>query len=209
MNLVSRFVKRLSIFFGRNRFNGELDEEMAFHREQVERDLIADGMTPESAKYAAMRQFGNTTRLKERSHEAVGFSFETVVQDLSFALRQLRRNPGFAATAILILALGIGATVAIFAFVDAALIKPLPYGAPNRLMSVDESSANFPRSNLSLADYQDWKRMNRSFSSIDVYTSMGYLLGTSSGAEPVPAARVSDGFFSTLGVNPMLGRVFV
>jgi macrolide transport system ATP-binding/permease protein len=209
MNLIHKIAKKLSFLFGRKRFNGELDEEMAFHREQSEREFVATGMAPESAKYAAMRQFGNTTRLKERSHEAVGFSFETVVQDLSFALRQLRRNPGFAATAILILALGIGATVAIFAFVDAALIKPLPYAAPNRLMSVDESSANFPRSNLSLADYQDWKRMNRSFSSMDVYTSMGYLLGTSSGAEPVPAARVSDGFFSTLGVNPMLGRVFV
>ena len=76
-------------------------------------------------------------------------------------------------------------------------------------MSVDESSAVFPRSNLSRDDYEDWKRMNKSFSSIDVYTGTGYLLRTSSGAEPVPAARVSDGFFRTLGVKPMLGRDFL
>ena len=85
-------------------------------------------------------------------------------QDLRYALRQLRKNPGFAFTAILILALGMGVSVAIFGFVDAALLQPLPYHAPDRLMSVDESSAMCPRSNLSRADYEDWKRMNRSFS---------------------------------------------
>ena len=101
-----------------------------------------------------------------------------------------------------------GVSVAIFGFVDAALLQPLPYADPNRLMSVDESAAVFPRSNLSYADYEDWKRLNRSFSSIDVYTGNGYLLRGASGTEPVPAARVSDGFFTTLGVKPLLGRVF-
>jgi hypothetical protein len=137
---------------------------MAFHREQVERDLLDRGMTSEAARYAAMRQFGNTVRTKERSHEMVGFKVETVFQDLKYSLRQLRKNPGFAATAILILALGIGASVAIFAFVDAALIKPLPYQDPTRLMSVDESSEGFPRNNLSYPDYLDWKRSNTVFS---------------------------------------------
>ncbi len=128
-----------------------------------------------------------------------------MVQDLRFALRQMRKNPGFALTSILILALGMGVSVAIFGFVDAALLEPLPYSAPNRLMSVDENSAMFPRSNLSRDDYEDWKRMNRSFSSIEVYSGMGYLLHTASGTEPVPAARVSDGFFRTLGVQADAG----
>ena len=75
-------------------------------------------------------------------------------------------------------------------------------------MSVDESSATFPRSNLSYADYQDWKRMNKSFSSLEVYTGMGYLLHTRSGAEPVPARRVSDGFFRTLGCSRCWGADF-
>ena len=139
MNGLARFLKKFGILFGRERFRVELDEEMAFHREQAERELLAGGMAAEDARFEAMRRFGNATRLRERSQEAVGFSMETVVQDLSFALRQLRKNPGFAATAILILALGMGASVAIFAFVDAALIKPLPYAEPTRLVDVTES----------------------------------------------------------------------
>jgi macrolide transport system ATP-binding/permease protein len=209
MNALSRFAKKVSLLFGRQRFRNELEEEMAFHRAEVEREFIAGGMTPEAARFAAMRQLGNATRLREDSHEVIGFRAETVVQDLRFAMRQMRTNPGFAVTAILILALGMGVSVAIFGFVDAALLEPLPFANPERLMSVDEMSANFPRSNLSRADYEDWKRLNHSLSSFDVYTGNGYLLKTPSGAIPIPAARVSDGFFSTLGVKPMLGRIFL
>jgi len=208
MNAITRFMTKLSILFGRSRFSAELDEEMAFHRAQAERDFIAAGMTPQAARYAAMRQFGNATRLKEKSHEVVGFSFETLLQDLSFALRQLRKNPGFALTAILILALGIGASVSIFAFVDAALIKPLPYPNPTRLVDVTESLALFPRGNLSYQDYLDWKRMNTVFNSFEVYSGTGYGLSTPAGTEPVPGERVSAGFFRTLGIAPMLGRDF-
>jgi predicted permease len=209
MGPLTRTIKKLSLLFGRRRFHRELDEEMEFHREQAAREFIAGGMKPEAARFAAMRQFGNFARLRERSQEAVEFRFETVVQDLGFTMRQFRRNPGFAASSILILALGMGVSVAIFGFVDAALLRPLPYAEPNRLMSVDEMSEMFPRSDLSYDDYLDWKRLNRTFSSIEVYGGTGYLLRTSSGAEPVPAARVSDGFFRTLGVRPMLGRDFL
>ena len=209
MNLFTSLAKKVSILFRRDKFRSELNEEMEFHRAQAARDFEAGGMPSEEARIAAMRQFGNATRLKEKSHEVVGFRVETVVQDLRFALRQLRKNPGYACVAILILALGMGVSVAIFGFVDAALLEPLPFTNPNRLMAVDESSASFPRTNLSYADYQDWKRSNKSFSSLDVYTGMGYLLHTSSGTVPVPARRVSDGFFSTLGTRMMLGRGFL
>ena len=165
-------------------------------------------MTPEAARVAATRQFGNATRMQERSHEVVGFRVETVAQDLRFAVRQLRKNPGFAVTAILMLALGIGASTAIFSFVDAALIQPLPFAQPKRLVDVDESAPAFPRSNLSRDDYDDWKRMQSTLSGLDVYTSFGFLLRMGSVSEPVPAGRVSDGFFHTLGVQPMLGRDF-
>ncbi len=208
MNVISRFLRKLSILLGRKRFGGELDEEMAFHRQQAEIEFIAGGMTPEGARYAAMRQFGNATKLWEQSHEVVGFKMETVVQDLRFALRQLRKNPGFAMTTILILALGIGASVAIFAFVDAALIKPLPYPEPTRLVAVNESTDLFPRNNLSYPDYLDWKRMNTAFSSMEVFTGTGYALSTPTGTEPVPGERVSAGFFQALGIQPLLGRDF-
>jgi macrolide transport system ATP-binding/permease protein len=209
MNQVHTLINKLSFMFGRRQFHSELEEEMAFHRAQVEKELEADGMAPMRARSEAARRFGNATLLREQSHGVVAFRAETVLQDLRYAFRQLRQNPGFALTAILILALGMGVSVAILGFVDAALLQPLPFDAPNRLMSVDERSAAFPRSNLSREDYEDWKRMNKSFSAIEVYTGMGYLLATPSGAEPIPAARVSDGFFRTLGVKPMLGRVFL
>ena len=131
-----------------------------------------------------------------------------VIQDLRYALRQLRKSPGFACTAILILTLGMSASVAIFGFVDAALIKPLPYKDPNRLVDVTESVPMIPRANLSYPDYLDWKKMNQVFSSMDVYTGEGYLLRTSAETEPVAGVRVSDGFFHTLGITPYLGRDF-
>jgi predicted permease len=133
---------------------------------------------------------------------------ENFLQDVRYSLRQLRKSPGFAVTAILILTLGIGASTAIFGFVDAALIKPLPYKDPARLVEVTESISVLPRANLSYPDYLDWKKLNHVFSSMDVYDQTGYLLRTPSGTEPVEAVRVSDGFFRTLGVVPVLGRDF-
>jgi macrolide transport system ATP-binding/permease protein len=133
---------------------------------------------------------------------------ENVLQDIRYALRQLRKSPGFAITAILILTIGIGASTAIFGFVDAALIRPLPYAEPSRLVDVTENAAMFPRANLSYADYLDWKRLNQVFRSLEAYNTSGYLLRADSGSEPVPAVKVSNGFFRTLGVTPVLGRDF-
>jgi len=131
-----------------------------------------------------------------------------LLQDLRYAFRQFRRSPGFTCTSVLILALGMGSSLSIFAFVDAALIKPLPYPDPNRLVDVTESVAILPRANLSYPDYLDWKRRNHVFTSMDVYRRTGYLLSTATGAEPVPGVTVSDGFFRTLGVAPVIGRDF-
>lgn len=131
-----------------------------------------------------------------------------LVQDFRYALRQLRKSPGFAATAILILTLGIAASTAIFGFVDAALIRPLPYKDPARLMDVTESAAMFPRANLSYPDFVDWRKLNQVFSSLDAYHGDGYLLRTESGTEPVEGVQVTAGFFQTLGVTAVIGRVF-
>jgi macrolide transport system ATP-binding/permease protein len=92
---------------------------------------------------------------------------DNLLRDLRFSIRQLLKNPGFAATAIVVLALGIAASVAIFAFVDAALIRPLPYSEPQRLVHVTESDVALPRVNLSYPDYLDWKRMNTVLTSLD------------------------------------------
>jgi macrolide transport system ATP-binding/permease protein len=208
MNALVRFLRKLAVLFHRQSFDRDLQEEMTFHQEQAAKEFEAGGIAPEAARYAAIRQFGNATLLQERSHEVVAFRAETVAQDLQFALRQLRRSPGFAITAVLVLALGIGASTAIFGFVDAVLIQPLPYAHPNQLVDVDESETLFPRGNLSRDDYDDWKRLNSTLSSLEVYGGTGFLLRTGSLSEPLPAGRVSDGFFRTLGIEPILGRNF-
>ena len=133
---------------------------------------------------------------------------DNLVQDTRFAIRQLRNNLGFTCTAMIVLALGMCASVAIFAFVDATLIKPLPYQNPSRLVGVFESILLFPQSNLSYPDYLDWKKLNTVFRSLDVYQRNGFLLKTPEGAQITRGARVSDGFFRTLGITPMLGRDF-
>src|SRR3982751_2201055 len=135
-------------------------------------------------------------------------SFDDLARDARFALRQLRRQPAFTLTATITLALGIAASVAIFAFVDAALLRPLPYRDPARLVGVFERSPQFARSNLSYLDYLDWKRLNTVFSSLAAYQGTGVTLQTAGGAERVAAARVSDDFFRTLGVSPAAGRDF-
>ena len=206
--MLGRMWRKLSLLFGRGRFRSELEEEMAFHRAQMEAELFEEGVPRDEARIAARRRFGNATRLKEQSHEAVGFRFEAVLQDLRFALRQLRKNPGFAVTAILILALGIASSVAIFAFVDAALIQPLPYKDPGRLVQLFERNGLGSRFHLFYPDYIDWKRMNKSFSSLDVFAPYGFMMKTPDGLRKTDGARVSAGFFRTLGVTPVLGRDF-
>jgi predicted permease len=208
MDWLARIFKKLRLLTGRERFNRELAEEMTFHREQTERELIADGMPADEAHFAARRQFGNDALLRDDSHRITGLWFESIMQDFHFALRQLRKNPGFAAAAILILTLGIGASVAIFSFVDAALIKPLPYKDPARLVVLFESVPLGPRFHLSYLDYLDWKRENRVFQSLDVYAPYGFMLQTPAGAQQADGASVSAGFFDTLGVAPILGRDF-
>src|SRR5580658_11244538 len=105
MSALGRCFRKLAALFRRTQFASELEDEMAFHREQVEQELRAEGMSAKEARHAAMRQFGNPTRLQERSQEVMGFRVETVVLDARFAVRKLVRKPGFAVIAIGMLAL--------------------------------------------------------------------------------------------------------
>jgi macrolide transport system ATP-binding/permease protein len=208
MNAISRLLKKLQIFFGRQNFDRELQEEMAFHLEQKAQTLQSRGLSEDDARYAARREFGNDAHLSERSRDVVGLWFESTLQDFRFALRQLRKNPGFAFTAVFMLAVGLCASVSIFAFVDATLIKPLPYQNPQRLVGVYEATPQCPLCNLSYPDYLDYKKLNKSFTSLDVYDRNSMTLTTTEGSESARIARVSDGFFRTLGVSPILGRDF-
>jgi predicted permease len=209
MKILRAWIARLAGMFSRKQRESEFADELESHLQMHIEDNLRAGMTPEEARREAMLRLGGLERTKQAYRERGTLPLvENALSDLRFAIRQLVKNPGFAATAIVVLALGIGASVAIFGFVDAALLEPLPYANPNRLMSVNESSVESPRWPLSYPDYLDWQRQNQSFSSLDVYNGTGYLLRTSSGAEQVEAERVSGGFFRTLGVRPMLGRDF-
>jgi macrolide transport system ATP-binding/permease protein len=200
---------RLRSLFSRTRVEQELDEEMQYHLERETEANMAAGMTRQDARVAALRSIAGLEHWKEECRDTRGLNlFDNLRNDLRFAMRQLRKNPAFTATAVFVLALGMCAALAIFAFVDAVLIKPLPYRDPSRLVAVYEVNAMFPRSNLSYADYLDWKQRNRVFQSLDVFQGRGTLMSTPGGTEPVRNARVSDGFFRTLGVAPILGRDF-
>ena len=133
---------------------------------------------------------------------------ESMLQDLRFAVRQLRQNPGFAGTAVLVLALGMAASVAIFAFVDAALLRPLPYQEPSRLVVAYETTNSCRDCNLSYPDYLDWKKANSSFSWFEAWDASVHLWRGPEGVQAVRSAHVSGGFFRCLGVGAVLGRVF-
>src|SRR5437879_9248195 len=127
----------------------------------------------------ARRQFGNNLKVQEQSRDVMAFRLENMLQDLRFAVRQLRKNPGFAGTVILVLALGMAASVAIFAFVDAALLQPLPYRNPSRLVAAYETTNSCRECNLSYPDYLDWNKANTVFSSFEVWEASVALLRSS------------------------------
>jgi macrolide transport system ATP-binding/permease protein len=203
------WVNRISNLFRRNQVDAELEEELKFHLDARTRDNLSAGMNAEEARHDARRRFGNATLAKERAHEVnIVASIETIGRDLRYALRQYRKAPGFTLTATLVLALGVAASVSISAFVNAALLKPLPFQDPSRLVAVFENTASCLQCSISYLDYQDWKSSNQAFRSFEIWEADAYLWRSPAGAVALRAGRVSGGFFQTLGVMPALGRLF-
>ncbi|MGA7316330.1 MAG: ABC transporter permease [Silvibacterium sp.] len=195
--------------FKRKRSAEDFAEEIKAHLELEADELRREGMAEDEARRKARVEFGNAQAAQERFYLRSRVEWlDNLVRDMRFAFRQLVKNPGFSFAAIVVLALGIGACVAVFAFVDAALIKPLPYADPQGLVHVTESDVAAPKVNISYLDYLDWKRLNTTLSSMDVFTGWDALLSTPTGTESVPAEVASAGFFRTLGVAPVLGRDF-
>jgi predicted permease len=167
------------------------------------------GMSEADARREAQLEL-HSASTKERYREQEGLpALEHFGQDVRYALRAFRKDPSFAITATLVLALGFTAATSIFAFVDAALVKPLPYFDPNRLLFVTGSVKGIRLANLSYLDYLDYKQQTTTLSSLDVHRGGGFLIHTDHGVEMALGADVSAGFFRTLGVRPLLGRGFV
>jgi putative ABC transport system permease protein len=208
MDAVRRFLRKLGLLVRRREFHEELAEEMAFHREEVQQRFRAQGVGAEEARYAASRQFGNPALLTEQSLDAVGFRVETMWQDFRYALRGLRKNPGFAATTITILALGIGATAAIFSAVDPILFEPLPYPQGRRLMIVNERRPDGAPMQNTFASYFGLTQRSRSFEAV---AAMKPWLPTMTGPgepERFEGQRVSAPYFRALDIAPARGRDF-
>jgi predicted permease len=186
---------------------------MREHLEERVAALLAEGIPREEAEYQARREFGNVTHIEEQSRAVWQWPrLESLLADVKYALRQMRRSPGFAATAIGTLALGIGAAAAMFTVVDHVLLRPLPYKDPGRLVTMDEHGTD-PRfrSSVPWTDLEQWRAANHSFEDIAFTTGLTgrtYVQGNSSALQ-VAGIEASENLFRLLGVKPALGPGFV
>jgi putative ABC transport system permease protein len=209
MTLWSRFRSWLRTIVGRSRMESDMDTELRFHIETFAEELVRGGLSRQEAMRRARMEFGGIERAKEECREARGVTFlESLAQDIRFALRMLRKSPGFTALAVLTLALGIGANTTIFSIVDAALLHPLPFKDPGRLVWLTESLPNTPDNNASWLDVQDWKQQNNVFEGIAGYSDFSLALTGSGNPQILLTEFVSKGYFDLLGVPPLLGRTF-
>jgi len=205
-----KLLKKFRALFRKEKLDGEMSEEMRHHLELQTRANLAQGMKPDEAHYAALRSFGHVEGIKERVREQRGLPLlENTLQDFGYGLRLLRKSPGFTAITVLTLALGIGATAAIFTVVNSVILQPLPYRDSGRLAALQESfESQPPIPSVSRVTFRAWKNQATSFDSI----ATAYMWPrTISGFGPpmrMYGWRVSVNYFPTLGVQPVLGRTF-
>ena len=196
----------------REQLDRDLEDELAHHvamRAQKNREA---GMGTDEARYAARRSLGNPTLLKEASRAMWTFApLEALWQDLRFGARVLAKSPGFTVVAVLTLALGIGANTAIFSYIDAWIIKPLPYPDADRLamfLSHDKKKGWTPERLTSTASFLDFQRQNTSFEQTVLWTQWNFNLTGDGAPALVDGGQVSWNYFGALGAKPMLGRTF-
>jgi predicted permease len=224
-------LRRLRSFFRKGRVESELDAELRFHLEKQVELNIQRGMNPREARYAATRTFGGVEQVKEECRDARGLAFvETLVQDIRYGLRMMRKNPVFTVVAVVSLALGIGANTAIFSLMDAVMIRSLPVAEPQRLVLLRWVSKDWPKTVLSNLNGSSWRdEVGRTVSSSFSYDTFQHLraqgapvlsgiaafadqnkvTATMDGrSETAEGQLVSGNFWSVLGVNATLGRVF-
>jgi putative ABC transport system permease protein len=200
--------RRFQLLFRRDAFTRDLDEEMAFHREQLEQELRNEGMADSASRDAAHRRLGNSTLHREQSYDTVAFPWESVIHDLRFAGRQLRKTPVYTATVILILALGIGATTAIFSVVNPILLQPLPYPASGRIMRISERHSDGTPWLVNFGTFYGIRERTRSFESLAVVKPWQPTMVGTSQPERLEGQSVSTDYFRVLDVTPKLGRDF-
>lgn len=198
---------RLRGLTGRDRIIRDIDKELRFHVEMETQENVRRGMGPGEARRAALRSFGNVCAVRDAAYEVRGGGmFESILRDARYGARSLAKNKGFTAVAVLTLALGIGANAAIFAVIDAVLLRPLPYpesGRLVRLYAIDAAAETF---GVSPADFLEGYSRAESFEHLAAYRETSFNASAQEGAERLSGAVVSPEFFSVMGVNPLRGR---
>jgi putative ABC transport system permease protein len=206
------FFLRIRGLFSANRsdadFAAEIESHVALHTE----DGIRAGLAPQEARRRALIRLGGAEQTRQAYRERGTFPWlESILQDIRYGLRTLRRSPGFTITAVLTLALGIGACTAIFSLVNAVLIRSLPYGDPSRLVYLYTPSPQIPIPpeviGPSYADFFDLKQQSHSFASMTAFEQADFTLAAQGAVQRIGAARVDETFFATLQSTPALGRV--
>src|SRR5271156_4276616 len=195
-----------NLFFSR-RVDSDLEQEVQSQLEILIEEKMRAGMPAAEARRAAKIEMGGVEQLKEEVREKrMGNWLQSVLSDCRYALRQLGKNPGSSAVMIFTLALGIGASTAIFSVVYGVLLRPLPYADANRIMAVFEVTSHGQPSRLADPNFDDFRDQNRSFQTIAKYDN--YVTSVSGAAQPMRTmvAHVSPGFFRAFGIQPMLGR---
>ena len=210
MDWLRELARRFRMLIHLRQFDADLEEEVRLHLELRQEEQLQSGMTPDEARASARRRFGNTTYLKEESRMAWGWEWLlNVALDLRYGLRVLRKSPGFSAIAILTIALGIGATTAIFSVVDATLLHPLPYPQPEQLVSIEDDLSGEGAHDVGMSE-PEWQDLQHS--GVFEYVSPTWFdennLTGSSRPERVRILIVAPNYFALLGVKPQLGRIF-
>lgn len=205
------FASRLLGLFRRKGFDAGMDEEFQSHLEMLAERFMNQGMTKAEALQAAKRQFGGLTQVKEELRERHGLAFlDSFCRDVRFGLRVLRRSPGFSTVAILTLAVGIGATTAIFSVINAVILKPLPFVNAERLVRVGSVLLSNGRGGVaSYPDFLDWRAQNHVFEGIAAFRTGDFTLIGRGEPDRLQGAVVSAQLFELLGAAPVLGRNFL
>ena len=204
MKFLSELLRRLQFRFGGSRFDEDLAEEMRLHQQLRAEQKQADGMPASDAEAAARRQFGNATRMAEISREAWGWTFlDRLVQDVRYGLRALAANPGFTLTAVLSLALGIGANTAIFSIVNAVMLRSLPVEDPRQLVEIrDQQGASYTN-----PIWEQFRDHQQAMAGVLAYSADRFDLAGGGESRFAQGLWVSGGFFHVLGVPALRGRV--
>ncbi len=212
MSLRSRLASWLRAALLGRRVERDMDREWRFHLDARIDALVAAGRTRDDAERLARREFGDAVRWKEESRDARGVRLlDELRSDIRYALRQMRRSPGVALVVVLTLALGVGTNAATFSVVNAVLVRPLPFRAPDRLVRLWETSPQGNTRNVvSPGNFFDWKEQATSFAAMGAHTGGSFGMAMTGSGQParVETTRITASAFETLGVAPLVGRLF-